>query len=60
MSSKQDVCFDKRIVSRSIKKGLITRKEYEQYLKSLKDATEKAVPMFWDDNPEGEEQSGES
>lgn len=52
MSSKVDVSYDKRIVARSIKKGRITRKEYEQYLKGLKDATEKAVPMFWDEQPE--------
>jgi hypothetical protein len=60
MSSKQDVCFDKRIVARSIQKGRITRKEYEQYLKSLKDATDKAVPMFWDEHPEGEAESDQS
>jgi hypothetical protein len=35
--------FDKRTVERNIKKGLITRKDYEKYLKSLDDAGEKGV-----------------
>jgi hypothetical protein len=29
--------FDRRVVERNIKKGLITRKDYEKYLKSLSD-----------------------
>lgn len=42
--------FDVRTVERNIKKGLVTRKDYEKYLKSLGDATEKAAPMT-DDAP---------
>ncbi len=33
--------FDRRIVERNIKRGLITRKDYEKYLKSLSDAADK-------------------
>jgi len=29
--------FDRRVVERNIKKGLITRKDYEKHLKSLAD-----------------------
>ena len=29
--------FDRRVVERNIKKGLITRKDYEKHLKSLTD-----------------------
>jgi len=36
--------FDTRTVERNIKRGLITRKEYERFLKSLSDATEKMSP----------------
>ncbi len=36
--------FDVRIVERNIKRGIITRKEYERFLKSLGDAAEKAAP----------------
>ncbi len=33
--------FDLRNVERNIKRGLITRKDYEKYLKSLGDAKDK-------------------
>ncbi len=35
--------FDKRTVERNIKKGLITRKDYEKYLKTLDDSADKGV-----------------
>jgi hypothetical protein len=35
--------FDRRTVERNIKKGLITRKDYEKHLKSLEDVGEKGV-----------------
>ena len=34
---KNPKLFDRRIVERNIKKGLITRKDYEKHLKSLAD-----------------------
>jgi hypothetical protein len=42
--AKNPRLFDVRTVERNIRKGLITRKEYEKYLKSLADATGKAAP----------------
>ena len=36
--------FDRRIVERNIKRGLITRKDYDKYLKSLTDAADKLKP----------------
>jgi hypothetical protein len=33
--------FDRRIVERNIKRGLITRKDYEKFLKSRPDASDK-------------------
>jgi len=33
--------FDRRIVERNIKRGLITRKDYDKFLKSLSDASGK-------------------
>ncbi len=33
--------FDSRVVERNIKRGLITRKDYDKYLKSLGDAKDK-------------------
>jgi hypothetical protein len=36
--------FDLRTVERNIKRGVITRKEYERFLKSLPDAGENVAP----------------
>ena len=36
--------FDIRTVERNIKKGLITRKDYEKYLKSLADVSAQVAP----------------
>ena len=36
--------FDLRTVERNIKRGLITRKEYERHLKSLPDAASNVAP----------------
>ena len=33
--------YDKRTVERNIKKGLITRKDYEKHMKSLEDVADK-------------------
>ena len=35
--------FDRRTVERNIKKGLITRKDLEKYLKTLDDVADKGV-----------------
>jgi len=35
--------YDRRTVERNIKKGLITRKDYEKHLKSLDDVGDKGV-----------------
>jgi len=37
------ILFDRRIVERNIKRGLITRKDYEKFLKALDDAKDKGV-----------------
>jgi hypothetical protein len=35
--------FDRRTLERNIKKGLITRKDYEKHLKTLEDVADKGV-----------------
>jgi hypothetical protein len=35
--------FDKRTVERNIKKGLVTRKDYEKYVKTLDDVSDKGL-----------------
>lgn len=42
--AKNERLFDSRTVERNIRKGLITRKDYEKYLKGLADATDKIAP----------------
>ena len=47
--SKEMRQFDVRTVERSIRRGSVTRKDYDRYLKSLTDATAKIA------TPEGAE-----
>jgi len=35
--------YDKRIVERNIKKGLVSRKDYDKHLKALDDVADKGV-----------------
>jgi len=44
--------FDLRTVERNIKRGLITRKDYERFLKSLPDAAENVAPAETEPAPE--------
>lgn len=37
--------FDVRTIERNIKKGLVTTKDYEKYVKSLPDTAEKVAPV---------------
>lgn len=43
MSREEDIrnlrLYDRRVVERNIKKGLVSRKDYEKWLKSLPDAS---------------------
>ncbi len=40
---KNELLYDKRTVNRSIKKGLLTRKEFDKHLKALDDVASKGV-----------------
>jgi hypothetical protein len=42
--AKTDRLFDSRTVERNIRKGLITRKDYDKHLKGLVDVTDKIAP----------------
>jgi hypothetical protein len=47
--------YDKRTVERNIKKGVLSRKDYEKYLKSLDDISDKGVyggPVEEPDEPD--------
>jgi hypothetical protein len=43
VDAKNARLFDRRTVERNIKKGLITRKDYEKYMKTLDDAGDKST-----------------
>lgn len=49
MPSNVDTLFDKRTVERNLRAGRITRREYEEYLAGLGDATPKSQPLFTED-----------
>ena len=38
----REMLLDRRVVERNIRKGLVTREEYQQYVSSLPDAAENA------------------
>jgi hypothetical protein len=54
--------YDRRTVERNIKKGIVTRKDFEKHLKSLDDVADKGVYGGTDgdepDAPEGESAPG--
>jgi hypothetical protein len=41
--TKPERLYDKRTIDRSIKKGLLTRKDFDKHLKALEDVTAKGV-----------------
>lgn len=51
--------FDRRIVNRNIKRGKITRKDYDQFLTGLEDVNDKAVPMYADEEEAAEGKEAE-
>lgn len=40
---RNEKLYDKRTIDRSIKKGLLTRKDYDKHLKALEDVASKGV-----------------
>jgi hypothetical protein len=47
----QDWMFDKRVLDRNIRKGVIDRGDYAEYLKSLPDVSDNVAPL---EEPEDE------
>ncbi len=40
--SKDETFFDRRVIERNLTEGVVSRGEYDKYLKSLKDVEERA------------------
>jgi hypothetical protein len=47
--------WDRRTLERNVRKGVMTRKDVEKYLKSLPDAAEKVAEVEIDDEDEDED-----
>jgi nitrogen regulatory protein PII-like uncharacterized protein len=45
MPIRGDMLYDKRIVDRNIRTGLISRKDYEKHIKALQDLKQEAVEV---------------
>ena len=45
MEKKDESLFDIRVVERNIRRGLITKEEYEQYLESVEDCIDIAAAV---------------
>ena len=61
MARDQDVrnsrLYDRRTVERNIKKGLITRKDYEKHLKALEDVADKGVYGVAEEAPDAADEA---
>lgn len=55
MPTKPEALFDKRTVERNIKRGRVTQKEYDAYLKTLNNAEDKATALFPEEEGEAEQ-----
>ncbi len=49
---KKPDLFDRRVLERNIKKGLVTRKDHERFLKALPDLADKVAPTETDEGAE--------
>jgi hypothetical protein len=56
-AAKNARLYDRRTIERNIKKGLITRKDYEKHLKSLEDTKDKAAEAEEHEEPGGSNSS---
>ena len=55
--TKNSRLYDRRTVERSIKKGIITRKDYEKHLKALEDVADKGVYGVADEAPDADDEA---
>ena len=45
MTQKFDISYDVRVLERNLKEGVITEKEYNEFLNKLEDTSENAAPV---------------
>ena len=59
MLGKNDFLYDKRLTQRFIKRGLLSRADYEAHINALEDASPKAAPLN-PDEPTAEEAAADT
>jgi hypothetical protein len=52
--------WDVRTLERRLRKGQITKKDYEKFLKTLPDVAEKKASIDWDDDDEDDDDESDS
>ncbi len=49
MKQRYELTYDVRVIERDIHEGIITKKDYEEYLKKLPDVSDKGCPLVIED-----------
>lgn len=52
MKSKDDFLYDVRIISRNIRDGVVSKKDYDKHLDSLPDVEANSEPLIIEDETE--------
>ncbi len=49
MKQRYEIPYDVRVIERDIREGVITKKDYEEFLKKLPDIFDKGCPLVIED-----------
>lgn len=60
MLGKTDFLYDKRLVERFIKRGEVTRADYQAHLQALPDVTQKSEPLVSADRSEQRDEGNDA
>jgi hypothetical protein len=52
MSQRYNLIYDVRVIERNLREGIITKRDYEEYLKKLPDISDKGCPLIIDEEHE--------
>jgi hypothetical protein len=54
MKDRNELVYDVRVADRYIREGVITKDDYEQYIKKLPDVSDKGCPLLIDEEAKEE------
>ncbi len=60
MPQKFDIKHDVRVLERNLKEGVLSKKEYEEFISKLEDISENAVPVETMLNSESEKSASDT